>query len=39
MEKEKVKVKGAMGEVRNDQCLMGYGVYHAMQVIIKHINI
>ena len=28
-----------MGEVRNDQCLMGYGVYYAMQVIIEPINI
>ena len=26
--------EGAMGEVKNDQCLLGYGVYYAMQVII-----
>ena len=26
--------EGAMGEVKNDQCLLGYGVYYAMQVIV-----
>ena len=26
--------EGAMGEVKNDQYLLGYGVYYAMQVTV-----
>ena len=32
--KKESENEGAMGEVKNDQCLLGYGVYYAMQVIV-----